>query len=198
MQLARKLLRTLFLYLTHCSIIVKTMTKLIKRYGSRKLYDTAGSRYISLEEISQWIREGGEIQVVDNQTLEDVTVQTLTQVISDAGRRGTSMLGTELLHDIIRFGEVAVSTGVRHLQEGVDRFVSQSLTRLEPVQSLQEEVGHLKKRLEEMEARLHRLADGNGEEGHEGKVKRKSLLGRFLASTEEETVPPSEQNEVGS
>lgn len=173
------------------------MVRLIKRYGSRKLYDTTESRYISLEEIAQWIREGGEIQVVDNQTLEDVTVQTLTQVISDAGRRGRTMLGTELLHDIIRFGEVAVSTGVRHLQQGVDRFVSQSITRLEPVQSLQEEVTHLKQRLEEMEERLRGLADGASETGHEAKGKRKGLLGRLL-TTEEEAEEPTEHNEATS
>lgn len=174
------------------------MVRLIKRYGSRKLYDTTESRYISLEEIARWIREGGEIQVVDNQTLEDVTVQTLTQVISDAGRRGRSTLGSELLHDIIRFGEVAVSTGVRHLQEGVDRFVSQSITRLEPVQSLQEEVGHLRKRLEEMEARLHSLADGDVEHGQEGKSRKKSLFERILASTEEAAPQQNEHNEAGS
>ena len=60
---------------------------MVKRYGSRKLYDTEESRYVSLEEISAWIREGQEIRVIDNGTSEDVTAQTLTQVILEEGRR---------------------------------------------------------------------------------------------------------------
>lgn len=169
------------------------MARIIKRYGSRKLYDTDESRYISLEEIAQWIRDGGEVQVIDNQTSDDVTAQTLTQVILDEGRRGRSFLGSDLLHDLIRFGEAAVSTGVKHLQEGVDRFVSEKLTRLEPVHTLQEEVAHLRSRLEAMDSRIRALADG--EEPENGsKGKRRHLFGRILSGDRplDEEQEPSE------
>ncbi len=63
------------------------MIRLIKRYESRKLYDTEESRYVSLEEIAGWVRQGQEVQVVDNATGADVTSQTLTQIILDEGRR---------------------------------------------------------------------------------------------------------------
>ena len=49
------------------------MIRLIKRYESRKLYDTEESRYVSLDEISTWIRSGQEVRVVDNATNNDVT-----------------------------------------------------------------------------------------------------------------------------
>ena len=130
------------------------MPRLIKRYGSRKLYDTEESRYVSLEEIAGWIRDGAEVQVVDNRTAEDVTVQTLTQVISDQGRRGKPLLGSELLHDVIRVGETAVTARVRQLQRSVDRFVTDSIRRLGPVQALEEEVGALRRRLADLEAQL--------------------------------------------
>jgi len=66
------------------------MIRLIKRYGgtSRKLYDTEESRYVSLEDLSAWIREGQELKVVDSQGGEDVTAQTLTQSIYEDHRRG--------------------------------------------------------------------------------------------------------------
>ena len=54
------------------------MIRLIKRYGSRKLYDTEESRYVSLDELASWIRRGQEIRVIDNKSSEDVTAQTLT------------------------------------------------------------------------------------------------------------------------
>ena len=76
------------------------MIRLIKRYESRKLYDTEESRYVSLDEIATWIRQGQEVKVVDNSTNNDVTSQTLTQVILDEGRKGTSFLPSELLHDL--------------------------------------------------------------------------------------------------
>ena len=99
------------------------MIRLIKRYGSRKLYDTEESRYVSLEEIGVWVRQGQEIRVVDNQTSEDVTAQTLTQVILDEGRKGTSFPPSELLHELIRRGEGLVNSGVDSLQQGVDKLL---------------------------------------------------------------------------
>ena len=59
------------------------MIRLIKRYGggSRKLYDSEESRYVSLEEIANWIREGQELRIEDSKTGEDVTAPTLAQVI---------------------------------------------------------------------------------------------------------------------
>src|SRR5436305_14449342 len=97
------------------------MIRLIKRYESRKLYDTEESRYVSLEEIAGWIRQGQEVRVVDNATGGDVTPQTLTQIILDEGRRGTSFLPSELLHELVRVGERAVATGKEQLAQGVDR-----------------------------------------------------------------------------
>ncbi len=89
------------------------MIRVIKRYESRKLYDTEESRYVSLEDIARWVREGQQVQVVDNGTSEDVSAQVLTQIILDEGKRGTSFLPTELLHDLVRAGEKAVASGVR-------------------------------------------------------------------------------------
>lgn len=133
------------------------MIRLIKRYESRKLYDTEESRYVSLEEISTWIREGQEVRVVDNATSADVTSQTLTQIILDEGRRGTSFLPSELLHELVRLGEKAVHSGVEQVQHGVDRLVQASVDRLAPVRRAREEMSRLRSQLERLESSLAHL-----------------------------------------
>lgn len=129
------------------------MIRLIKRYESRKLYDTEESRYVSLEEIATWIRQGQEVRVVDNASNNDVTSQTLTQVILDEGRKGTSFLPSELLHDLVRMGERAVNTGMEQVQHGVDRLID----RLGPVRRAREEMTSLRARLEQLESSLAEL-----------------------------------------
>jgi polyhydroxyalkanoate synthesis repressor PhaR len=129
------------------------MIRLIKRYESRKLYDTEESRYVSLDEISTWIRAGQEVRVVDNASNNDVTSQTLTQIILEEGRKGTSFLPSELLHDLVRIGERAVSNGMEQVQHGVDRLID----RLGPVRKAREEMSSLRARLEQLETSLSEL-----------------------------------------
>ena len=136
------------------------MIRLIKRYESRKLYDTEESRYVSLEEIATWVRQGQEVKVVDNATGADVTSQTLTQIILDEGRRGTSFLPSDLLHDLVRIGEKAMHTGIEQVQHGVDRLVHASIDRLAPVRRVREEMTSLRARLEQLESSLADLEQG--------------------------------------
>lgn len=138
------------------------MIRLIKRYESRKLYDTEESRYVSLEEIATWVREGQEVKVVDNASGADVTSQTLTQIILEEGRRGTSFLPSDLLHDLIRVGERAVSSGVEHVQHGMDRLVQASMDKLAPVRRAREEMSRLRTQLEQLEESLVHLEKNEG------------------------------------
>jgi polyhydroxyalkanoate synthesis repressor PhaR len=133
------------------------MIRVIKRYESRKLYDTEESRYISLEDIAQWVRGGQDVRVIDNATNGDVTAQILTQVIHDEGKRGTSFLPTELLHELVRLGEEAMSSGVEQVQVTVDRLVKASIDRLGPVRRAREEMTQLRDRLAKLEKTLEAL-----------------------------------------
>jgi polyhydroxyalkanoate synthesis repressor PhaR len=135
----------------------ETMTRLIKRYESRKLYDTEESRYVSLDELADWIRGGLEVEVVDNATGSDVTAQTLTQIILEEGKRGTAFLPSELLHELVRAGQKAVESGVEQIRDRVDRFFIASVDRLEPVRKAREEMDRLRGRLEELEGSLSQL-----------------------------------------
>ena len=149
------------------------MIRLIKRYGSRKLYDTEESRYVSLDELAGWIRSGQHIRVIDNKTADDVTSQTLTQIISEEGRKGTALLPNDLLHELIRIGEQAVSTGVEQLQTGMDRLVQASIDRIGPVRRAREEMARLRARLEDLESSLAAI-DTEREETEDQAPKKKS------------------------
>lgn len=72
----------------------------IKKYPNRRLYDTTASKYINLEDIAKFVREGRDVQVLDAQTGEDVTRATLTQIIVDDAKQPTG-LPLELLRQLI-------------------------------------------------------------------------------------------------
>jgi len=140
------------------------MIRLIKRYESRKLYDTEESRYVSLDEIATWVRAGQEVKIVDNASSDDVTAQTLTQIILEEGRNGSSKIPTDVLRDLVRFGERALNSGVEHVQESVDKVVRASIDRLGPVRQAREEMTRLRTRLEELEESLVELEASGGVE----------------------------------
>ncbi len=135
------------------------MIRLIKRYGggSRKLYDTEESRYVSLEEIGAWVRGGQEVQVVDSASGEDVTAATLAQSLYEDQKRGASMLSAGFLHHLIRRGGQALAETVEQAQARLDTFVQAKVTNLSAVGSLQDEMSVLRLRLQELESSLAEL-----------------------------------------
>lgn len=163
------------------------MIRLIKRYESRKLYDTEESKYVSLDEIALWVRSGQEIKVVDNASSDDVTAQTLAQIILDEGRNGRSMIPTEALRDLIRFGEQAISSGVEQVQEGMDRMVRASIDRFGPVREAREEMNRLKTRLEELEDSLADLE--TSQTGGEGLPAGKTASPKKISVSARSTAP---------
>jgi polyhydroxyalkanoate synthesis repressor PhaR len=141
------------------------MVRLVKRYGSRKLYDTEESRYATLDEIVAWIRDGQQVRIVDNATEADVTTAVLAQIIAEQGRRGASTLPTETLHDLIRKGEQALRSGVEQVQSGVERLLESSLERLGPVRRAREDMDSLRERIAQLEAALARAESSKGAAG---------------------------------
>jgi polyhydroxyalkanoate synthesis repressor PhaR len=77
--------------------------RLIRKYTNRRLYDTVGSRHVTLEDLRRLIVEGEKIKVVDDKSGEDLTRMVLLQIISEQEQFGSPVLGSELLEMIIRF-----------------------------------------------------------------------------------------------
>ncbi len=166
------------------------MHRLIKRYESRKLYDTEESRYVSLDELAEWIRSGKDVKVIDNGTGADVTAQMLTQIILDEGRRGTGFLPTELLHELVRAGQKAVETGVEQVQHKVDQFFQASIDKFGPVRQAREEMERLRERLEELEGSLTKLEKERGGAKAAVAVPHASRAGQERTSTKPTAVRP--------
>lgn len=75
---------------------------LIKRYASRRLYNTETSDYVTLEDIAGFIREGREVKIVDLKSGDDLTRQYLLQIIAEHESRGESVLPIGVLTDLVR------------------------------------------------------------------------------------------------
>jgi polyhydroxyalkanoate synthesis repressor PhaR len=73
----------------------------IKKYGNRRLYDTAGSRYVNLDDLARHVRAGREVRVVDAKTGQDLTRVTLTQIITEDAKDKPTGLPLELLRQLI-------------------------------------------------------------------------------------------------
>ena len=78
---------------------------LLKKYANRRLYDTAGSRYVTLEEVAHMIKEGRTVKAEDAKSGEDVTAFILTQIVLESARQKNILLPSPLLHVIIRYGD---------------------------------------------------------------------------------------------
>ncbi len=94
---------------------------LIKRYASRRLYNTETSDYVTLEDIAVFIREGREVQIVDLKSGDDLTRQYLLQIIAEHESRGESVLPIDVLTDLVRsYTSQAASVVPQFLQASFD------------------------------------------------------------------------------
>ncbi|TGD42736.1 polyhydroxyalkanoate synthesis repressor PhaR [Pseudotabrizicola sediminis] len=75
---------------------------LIKRYASRRLYNTETSDYVTLEDIAGFIRAGREVQIVDLKSGDDLTRQYLLQIVAEHESKGENVLPIAVLTDLVR------------------------------------------------------------------------------------------------
>jgi polyhydroxyalkanoate synthesis repressor PhaR len=76
---------------------------IIKKYANRRLYDTSTSSYVTLEHLSELVREGQDFEVRDARTGEDLTRQVLTQIIFEHETKGQGALPLNFLRQLIGF-----------------------------------------------------------------------------------------------
>ncbi|MCW1917443.1 polyhydroxyalkanoate synthesis repressor PhaR [Rhodobacter sp. KR11] len=101
---------------------------LIKRYASRRLYNTETSDYVTLEDISGFIRSGREVQIIDLKSGEDLTRTYLLQIVAEHEAKGDTVLPTNVLTDMVR----AYAT---NMQTVMPQFLAASFDMLRDSQS---------------------------------------------------------------
>jgi polyhydroxyalkanoate synthesis repressor PhaR len=75
--------------------------RIIKRYSNRKLYDTKDSRYVTLLQIAEMVRTGEEVQIIDNNTKDDLTEVTLAQIIYEEQKAHSRNVPLQTLKELI-------------------------------------------------------------------------------------------------
>ncbi|CUH76376.1 polyhydroxyalkanoate synthesis repressor PhaR [Tropicibacter naphthalenivorans] len=96
---------------------------LIKRYASRRLYNTETSDYVTLEDIAGFIRDGRDVQIVDLKSGDDLTRQYLLQIVAEHESKGESVLPINVLTDLVRsYTTTATSAVPQFLAASFDMF----------------------------------------------------------------------------
>ena len=158
-------------------------TRIIKRYANRKLYDTEHSRYVTLDQISEMIRNGDDVKIVDNKTKEDLTTVTLAQIIFEEEKKQLSFLPLGAMRNIIQSGGEWFAEAQRRVQsilpgkkkEGEEDVeppppedesgpVDEALVKKRSLAALREWVDHSRQRLDEwqkqVDSKIRNTLDG--------------------------------------
>ena len=153
-------------------------TRIIKRYANRKLYDTEHSRYVTLDQISEMIRKGDDVKIVDNKTKEDLTTVTLAQIIFEEEKKQRSLLPLGAMRNIIQSGGELWAEAQRLVQsilpgkrkeddkdghpeeeqqlgaDGTPLPIDEAMVKKRSLASLREWVDHSKHRLDEWQKQV--------------------------------------------
>lgn len=168
---------------------MKPATVIIKKYGNRRMYDTAGSRYVNLDDLAGLVRQGKEVRVEDARTGKDLTRVTLTQIITEDAKQKPTGLPLELLRELIVASDQARQEFImwylksafdtyQAVQNAVqDRIGNVQSALLSPVESVKrflggmsrsqppaesDELRTLRRRVAQLEARLSKPPKGKG------------------------------------
>jgi polyhydroxyalkanoate synthesis repressor PhaR len=96
---------------------------IIKKYGNRRLYNTAESRYVNLDEVAQMIRDGLDVQVVDANTNEDLTRLILAQIIVENAKVPESSFPLDMLRQmVIASGQLTQESVLNYTKTMLDMY----------------------------------------------------------------------------
>ncbi len=95
----------------------------IKKYANRRLYNTAKSSYVTLDDLSKMVRAGQDFSVYDAKSGDDITRSVLTQIIFEEEAKGQSMLPTKFLRQIISlYGDALQGVVPSYLEASMETF----------------------------------------------------------------------------
>ena len=121
----------------------------IKKYPNRRLYNTETSVYITLEDLAEMVKKGQDFTVVDAKTGEDLTRQTLAQIIFEMEGRGSPLLPVNFLRSVIRMYDDNMQSALQHYldasmqswtsnQERIRTLTSRAMKDFSPVAHFEE------------------------------------------------------------
>jgi polyhydroxyalkanoate synthesis repressor PhaR len=122
---------------------------IVKKYANRRLYNTGSSRYVTLDDLSQMVRQGQHFVVHDAKTGEDLTRSILTQIILEEDGKGRNLLPISFLRQLISFYDDSLRVFLpRYLelsmenfcgnQEQIRRYIEGTLGRFFPMSQFED------------------------------------------------------------
>ena len=137
-------------------------TLIIKRYASRRLYNTETSDYVTLEDIARFIHDGRDVQILDLKSGDDLTRQYLLQIIAEHESRGDSVLPIDILTDLVRSYTTQATSIVPQFLEMSFQMLREGREKLIENTSISKTVPDLEAIKAKQEAFLAAFADGFG------------------------------------
>ncbi|HET9843671.1 MAG TPA: polyhydroxyalkanoate synthesis repressor PhaR, partial [Gammaproteobacteria bacterium] len=104
--------------------------RIIKKYPNRRLYDTAISSYITQGDVKLLVLDNIPIQVIDARTKNDITQNTLLQIILEQEEKGPPIFTTEILQQLIRFYGGSLQNVISRTFEQIMHFFSEKQNML--------------------------------------------------------------------
>ena len=151
-----------------------TKPAVVKKYANRRLYNTATSSYVTLDELSQMVRKGEEFVVFDAKTGEDITRSVLTQIILEEDSKGRNLLPIGFLRHVIgyyddslqsflpRYLELSMENFARH-QDQMRSYVEQTFGRFFPLTQLEDMTRQNMALFQRAASMFRPLANGEGD-----------------------------------
>ena len=123
---------------------------LINRYASRRLYNTQTSEYVTLDEISELIKQGHDVEIRDRKTGEDLTRQFLLQIITEQESKGENVLPVNVLTGLVRsYSTAAQGILPDFLSQSYEMFTQQQQSMMEKIPGMSA-TGNWQKQQQEM------------------------------------------------
>ena len=124
------------------------MTRIIKKYANRRLYDTGMSRYITLGDLKGLIASGERVSIVDAKSKQDISREVLLQLVAEQESLGRPILNETILTALIRFyGHPMQQVATGYLEAALGQLQEQQRQLLEQMKELLESPVDLASRL---------------------------------------------------
>lgn len=116
---------------------VKPLTRIIKKYANRRLYDTSRSRYITLDDLKGLIVSGEPVHIVDAKSQANITREVLLQLVAEQESLGRPILSETVLTALVRFyGHPLQQIATRYLESALGLLQSQQRQMTEQMRGL--------------------------------------------------------------
>ncbi|GGI88772.1 polyhydroxyalkanoate synthesis regulator DNA-binding domain-containing protein [Legionella impletisoli] len=99
------------------------MTRLIKKYKNRRLYDTEKSQYITIEDLQRYVVEGLDFKVIDSASEKDITNATLLQILVETETGTTQFLSSDILRQLILLAHHPMNESLKMMLQEMMQFM---------------------------------------------------------------------------